>query len=97
MDDSSEIAQFPQAVQASFTGSLDLPLERRTMRTDLTVRAVHLGDMRIDVHIRGTVLPMDYPAEADKAPTPLEVLLELGGLRRQYAESGALPEDGSQA
>jgi putative redox protein len=45
------------------------------MRTDLTVRAVHLGEMRVDVHLRDHVLPMDYPAEADRNPTPLEVLL----------------------
>jgi uncharacterized OsmC-like protein len=45
------------------------------MRSDLSVRAVHLGDMRIDVHVREHVLPMDYPAVAGKSPTPLEVLL----------------------
>ena len=44
------------------------------MRTDLCVRAVHLGDMRIDVHVREHVLPMDYPAEQGRNPTPLEVL-----------------------
>ena len=45
------------------------------MRTDLSVRAVHRGDMRIDVHIRDRVLPMDYPARSEADPTPLEVLL----------------------
>ena len=45
------------------------------MRTDLTVRAVHLGGMRVDVQVRNQVLSMDYPAEADRNPTPLEVLL----------------------
>lgn len=45
------------------------------MRTDLSVRAVHLGDMRSDVYVRGNVLSMDYPAEGDNSPTPLEVLL----------------------
>ena len=45
------------------------------MRTDLCVRAVHLGDMRIDVHVREHVLPMDYPAEQGRNPTPLEVPL----------------------
>ena len=45
------------------------------MRTDLSVRAVHLGDMRIDVHVREHVLSMDYPARSGADPTPLEVLL----------------------
>jgi uncharacterized OsmC-like protein len=45
------------------------------MRTDLRVRAVHLGGMRVDVHVREHVLPMDYPAEAGKNPTPLESLM----------------------
>lgn len=45
------------------------------MRTDLTVRAVHLGDMRVDVQIRDHVVPVDYPAEAGRNPTPLEMLL----------------------
>jgi len=45
------------------------------MRTDLCVRAVHKGDMRVDVHVREHVLPMDYPAEPGRDPTPLEVLL----------------------
>ena len=45
------------------------------MRSDLSVRAVHLGDMRIDVRVREHVLPMDYPAVQGKNPTPLEVLL----------------------
>jgi len=45
------------------------------MRTDLTVRAVHLRDMRIDVHVRDHVLPMDYPAAPGTNPTPLEVLM----------------------
>src|SRR5215469_11006451 len=45
------------------------------MRSDLSVRAVHHGDMRVDVHIRENVLVMDYPAEAGRDPTPLEVLL----------------------
>jgi len=45
------------------------------MRTDLSVRAVHLCDMRIDVHVRESVLPMDYPAGQGADPTPLEALL----------------------
>ena len=45
------------------------------MRTDLSVRAIHLGNMRIDAHIRDQVLPMDYPAAPGASPTPLEVLL----------------------
>jgi putative redox protein len=45
------------------------------MRTDLTVRAVHLGGMRVDVQIRDHVVPIDYPAEAGRNPTPLEMLL----------------------
>jgi uncharacterized OsmC-like protein len=45
------------------------------MRTDLTVRAVHLGEMRVDVYVRNHVLSMDYPGESDRNPTPLEVLL----------------------
>ena len=45
------------------------------MRTDLSVRAVHVGDMRIDVHVREHVLSMDYPAKPGADPTPLEVLL----------------------
>jgi len=45
------------------------------MRSDLSVRAVHMGDMRADVHVREHVLAMDYPAEAGRNPTPLEVLL----------------------
>ena len=45
------------------------------MRTDLSVRAVHRGDMRVDVHVREHVLSMDYPAAGGRNPTPLEVLL----------------------
>jgi len=45
------------------------------MRADLIVRAVHRGDMRVDVHVREHVLSMDYPAEAGRKPTPLECLL----------------------
>lgn len=45
------------------------------MRTDLRVRAVHLGGMRVDAHVREHVLHMDYPAEEGRNPTPLEVLL----------------------
>ena len=45
------------------------------MRTDLCVRAVHLGDMRVDVRVREHVLSMDYPASAARNPTPMEVLL----------------------
>lgn len=45
------------------------------MRSDLSVRAIHLGDMRIDAHMRDQVLPMDYPAAPGASPTPLEVLL----------------------
>lgn len=45
------------------------------MRTDLCARAVHQGGMRVDVHVREHVLAMDYPAEAGRNPTPLEVLL----------------------
>jgi uncharacterized OsmC-like protein len=45
------------------------------MRTDLSVRAVNRGDMRVDVQVREHVLPMDFPAEAGRNPTPLEVLM----------------------
>ena len=45
------------------------------MRSDLCVRAVHQGDMRVDVRVREHVLSMDYPAESGKNPTPLEMLL----------------------
>ena len=45
------------------------------MRADLNVRAVHRGGMRVDAHVREHVLPMDYPAEAGKSPTPLEFLM----------------------
>ena len=31
------------------------------MRTDLSVRAVRQGGMRVDVHVREQVLSMDYP------------------------------------
>jgi putative redox protein len=45
------------------------------MRTDLSVRAVRQGDMRVDVHVREHALPMDYPAVSGKNPTPLEMLM----------------------
>ena len=45
------------------------------MRSDLYVRAVHQGEMRVDVHVREHLLAMDYPAEADRNPTPLEMLM----------------------
>ena len=45
------------------------------MRADLQVKAVHRGDMRVDAHVRGQVLAMDYPAEGGASPTPLEVLV----------------------
>jgi uncharacterized OsmC-like protein len=45
------------------------------MRTDLSARAVHLGDMRVDVHVREHVLKMDYPAAEGRDPTSLEALL----------------------
>jgi len=45
------------------------------MRTDLSVRARHLGEMRVDVDVRGHNLPMDYPAAEGRESTPLEVLL----------------------
>ena len=45
------------------------------MRTDLCARALHKGNMRVEVHVRDHVLAMDYPAEAGRNPTPLEVLL----------------------
>jgi uncharacterized OsmC-like protein len=51
------------------------PTGRACMRTDLSVRAAHMGGMRVDVHVREQVLAMDYPAEAGRKPTPLEVLL----------------------
>lgn len=52
-----------------------LQTEGNVMRADLAVRAVHLGDMRIDVHIRDRILPIDYPIRPGADPTPLEVLL----------------------
>src|SRR4051794_2964514 len=51
------------------------PEREAYMRTDLRVRAVHHGDMRVDVRVREHILAMDYPAVARKKPTPLEVLL----------------------
>jgi len=45
------------------------------MRTDLSVRAYHRGDMRVDVHVRDQILQMDYPPKSGGDPTPLEVLL----------------------
>jgi uncharacterized OsmC-like protein len=45
------------------------------MRTDLCVRAVDQGEMRVDVRVREHLLAMDYPAEAGRNPTPLETLL----------------------
>jgi uncharacterized OsmC-like protein len=45
------------------------------MRADLSVRAVHLHDMRIDVQVRDQVLAVDYPAAPAKQPTSLEMLL----------------------
>ena len=45
------------------------------MRTDLCVRAVQQGDMRVDVQVREHVIAMDYPAVAGKNPTPLEMLM----------------------
>jgi len=45
------------------------------MRSDLTVRAVHRGEMRVDVHVREHLLEVDYPAVTGVRPTPLEVLL----------------------
>lgn len=45
------------------------------MRTDLTVRAFHLGGMRVVVHVRDQVLQMDYPVQPGGLPTPLEMLL----------------------
>jgi uncharacterized OsmC-like protein len=52
-----------------------LPQTRTAVRTDLSVRAIHRGDLRVDVEVREHVLAMDYPAVAGKQPTPLEVLL----------------------
>ncbi|MGA2652660.1 MAG: OsmC family protein [Terracidiphilus sp.] len=45
------------------------------MRTDLSVRAVHVQDMRMEVHIRAKILTMDYPMTSSADPTPLEVLM----------------------
>ena len=45
------------------------------MRTDLAVRAVHRGNMRVDAQVRDHVIRMDYPAANGSNPTPLEVLL----------------------
>ncbi len=45
------------------------------MRTDLAVRAIHIGQMRVDVHVREEILKMDYPAGGGANPTPLEVLM----------------------
>jgi hypothetical protein len=33
-----------------------LPTERLLVRTDLSVRAVHCGEMRVDVHVREQLL-----------------------------------------
>jgi uncharacterized OsmC-like protein len=73
---------YPIITEAQAKGCYDLffPTERACMRTDLSVRAAHMGGMRVDVHVRDQVLAMDYPAEAERKPTPLEVLLaSLGG------------------
>ena len=51
------------------------PKERPSLRTDISVRAVHIGEMRVDLHVREHVLAMDYPAVPGNNPTPLEVLL----------------------
>jgi uncharacterized OsmC-like protein len=51
------------------------PKREAFVRTDLSVRAVHLGDMRVNVSVREHTLQMDYPAADGKQPTPLEVLL----------------------
>jgi uncharacterized OsmC-like protein len=45
------------------------------MRTDLSVRAYHRGEMRVDVHVRDQFLQMDYPPKVGGSATPLEVLL----------------------
>ena len=45
------------------------------MRTDLSVRAVHRGNMRANIYVLDQVLPTDYPAPSCAYPTPLEVLL----------------------
>jgi uncharacterized OsmC-like protein len=52
-----------------------VPQKRIPMRSDLTVRAVHRGEMRVDVHVREHLLEVDYPAVTGVRPTPLEVLL----------------------
>jgi putative redox protein len=52
-----------------------VPQKRTLVRADLTVRAVHLGEMLVDVHVREQTLKMDYPAGPGVSPTPLEVLL----------------------
>ena len=51
------------------------PKERFAVRTDLCVRAVQLGEMRVDVRVHDQILKMDYPAVSGKDPTPLEMLL----------------------
>ena len=45
------------------------------MRSDLCVRALHQGAMRVDVQVREHVLAMDYPAAEGRDPTPLEAVL----------------------
>ncbi len=45
------------------------------MRTDLSVRAVHQGEMRVHVGVREHLLKLDYPASEGRDPTPLELLL----------------------
>jgi uncharacterized OsmC-like protein len=52
-----------------------VPQKKVIVRVDLAVRAVHLEDMRVDVHVREHVLEMDYPARPGMNATPLEVLL----------------------
>ena len=51
------------------------PKERLLVRIDLSVRAVHRGEMRVDVQVREQLLQMDYPAAQGASPTPLEALL----------------------
>ena len=45
------------------------------MRADLSVQAVHVADMRVDVRIRDQTLAMDYPIKPGGGATPLEGLL----------------------
>jgi len=68
-----------KSVRAGYRTRLALefrvPQKKVIVRADLAVRAVHLGNMCVEAHVRERVLQMDYPARPGASATPLEVLL----------------------